>query len=69
MIDEPLFVAVGQMLDGQPTEDVVPVLITLSARVLSDNANGDAALLETLLSRFFALLKQQAEDMQRRDRQ
>ena len=53
--DEPLFRAIGRLLDGQPTEDVVPILITVSARALvqeADRRHPDR--LSTLLAAAFA---------------
>ena len=69
MTEEPLFAAIGRLLDGQPTEDVVPTLITLSARALVQEADGDFNRLSTLLVRFCRLLENQAADMLQGERQ
>lgn len=69
MRDEPLFMAMGRLLDGQPTEDVVPTLIVASARALVDAADGDIDKLSTLLLRFCRLIENEAADMLEGDRQ
>ena len=66
---EPLFVEVGTLLDGKPSEDVIPTLITLSARALVQEADGDNNQLSTLLLRFCRLMENEATDMLEGDRQ
>ena len=63
MIEEPLFVEVGRLLDGKPTNEIIPILITITARALSDEANGDIDKLSTLLLRFCRFLENEAADM------
>jgi hypothetical protein len=60
---EPLFVEVGRLLDGKPSEDVIPTLITLAARALGQEAAGDFDKLSTLLLRFCRLMENEAADM------
>lgn len=67
MSDEPLFEAVGKLLDGQPSDDVVPVLITLSARALVQEAGSDYAALAKHIDKFSSILTDQAVDMWRED--
>jgi hypothetical protein len=69
MSGEALFEAVGRLVDGQPTEDVAPALITISARALVQEADGDIDKLSTLLLRFCRLLMREAADMLEADRQ
>ena len=64
-----LFVEVGRLLDGKPQEDVIPTLITLSARTLVQEADGDINKLSTLLLRFCRLMENEAADMLEGDRQ
>jgi hypothetical protein len=61
--------AIGRLLDGQPTEDVVPTLITISAGALAAEAGGDLNKLSTLLLRFCRLLENEAADMLESDHQ
>ena len=63
MITEPLFVAVGQLLDGKPSEDVIPTLVTLSARALAQESGGDMDKLSTLLLKFCRLVENESADM------
>jgi hypothetical protein len=69
MMAEPLFVAVGRLLDGKPSDDVVPILITIAARALVQEADGNIDKLSTLLLRFCRLLENEAADMLEGDRQ
>jgi hypothetical protein len=64
-----LFVEVGRLLDGKPSDDVIPTLITLSARALVQEADGDIDKLSTLLLRFCRLIENEAADMLEGDRQ
>ena len=68
-MNEPLFVEVGRLLDGKAREDVVPTLMTLSARALVQEADGDIDKLSTLLLRFCRLMENEAADMLEGDRQ
>ena len=63
MSAEDIFEKVGKLLDGKPSDDVIPALITLSARALVDEAEGSVALLAKLLTRFYGLLENEAADM------
>jgi hypothetical protein len=68
-VSEPLFEAVGKLLDGQPNDDVIPALITLSARALVQDADGNIDKLSTLLLRFCRLMENESADMLEGDRQ
>ena len=68
-MSEPLFEAVGKLLDGQPNDDVIPALITLSARALVQDADGNIDKLSTLLLRFCRLMENESADMLEGDRQ
>ena len=68
-MSEPLFEAVGKLLDGQATDDVIPALITLSARALVQDADGNIDKLSTLLLRFCRLMENESADMLEGDRQ
>ena len=67
MIEEPLFETVGKLLDGQPNDDVVPALITLSARALVEEAGSDYDALAKHVQKFCSLLTNQAVDMWKED--
>ena len=62
-MDEPLFMALGRLLDGQPSDDVIPTLITVSAHALVQDAEGNIDKLSTLLLRFCRLVENEAADM------
>lgn len=68
MTEEPLFTALGRLLDGQPSDDVIPTLITVSARALVQDAEGNIDKLSTLLLRFYRLMENEAADMLESDR-
>ena len=69
MREEPLFMAIGRLVDGHSTDDVIPTLITVSARALVQEADGDIDKLSTLLLRFCRLLENEAADMLEGNRQ
>ena len=63
MSSEEIIKAMAALLDGQPTEEVVPALIVASARTLAGDAGGDFDKLSTLLLRFCRLVENEAADM------
>ncbi len=60
---EALMEAIGKVIVGQATDELIPVLIVASARTLALEADGDAARLEALGEKFCRLLQDTAEDM------
>ena len=48
---------IGRLLDKHSTDDVIPVLITLSARALLDDAGGNMLAMEARYERFCELLQ------------
>jgi hypothetical protein len=67
MTGEPLFVAIGRLLDGKPNDDVVPTLITFLARALAQEANGDLDNLARRLLLACRLIENEAGDMLEKD--
>jgi len=63
MDDDNLLYQLGQLLNGQSIENVVPVLIVAAARALAAEAGGDEDKLGRLLNKFDDLLADQAFDM------
>jgi hypothetical protein len=58
-----IFKRIAEAVEHQPTEEVIPVLITASARALADDAEGDVNLLSTLLLKFCRLVENNAVEM------
>lgn len=63
MSSEEIIKAMGALLDGQPTQEVVPALVVASARALAGEADGNIDTLSTLLLRFCRLVENEAADM------
>ena len=63
MTHDELFNAISSVITGQPIDAVIPILITASARALSDEADGNIDKLSTLLLRFCRLVENEAADM------
>ena len=62
-----LFLAMSGAMHGHPVEDVIPVLITASARALITDAGIDGKKLMHNYFRFCALLQSQIDDMVEED--
>ena len=62
-----LFYAISEVLSAQPVEEVIPVLITASARALIMDANGDLNALEKQFNKFCALVHAMIGDMMNQD--
>ena len=62
-----LFYAVCKALDRHPVDEVIPVLITASARALLTDANGDLDKLANKITKFNALMLSQVTDMMNED--
>ena len=60
---EPLLKAIGKIVTGAPTDQLMPVLIVVLARVLVLEADGDHDKLESLGIKFCDLLAKTATDM------
>ena len=62
-----LFEAMAAVLEGQLNDDVIPILITASARALVTGAGGEPSELSKLLLKFCFLVQGEAVEMLRRD--
>ena len=62
-VDNELFYALGDLLEGHPTDEVIPLLIVASARALVEHCGDDVGQLGLDLSKFNDLLLQQVMDM------
>ena len=58
-----LFKDVSELFHGKPVEDVIPILITASARCLVTDAGIDMQKLSRNYSKFCNLLRDQITDM------
>jgi hypothetical protein len=58
-----LVVKMARVLSGQPINDVIPILITTSARCLVDCSQGDTAQLEKDYTQFCEMVQDQMRDM------
>ena len=67
IVSEALYIKIGKLLDGKPTDVVIPMLLTFSARALVEEAGGDIGVLATLLTRFYKLLENESADMLEKD--
>ena len=67
VVSEALYIKIGKLLDGKPTNVVIPMLLTFSARALVEEAGGDISVLATLLTRFYKLLENESADMLEKD--
>jgi hypothetical protein len=62
-----LFFAVSKAMHGYSVDDVIPVLITASARALVDDAGANLERLAIQFARFSMLLKDQIHEMVEED--
>ena len=58
-----LFLALGEAMHGHPVENVIPVLITASARALITDAGVDHERLARNYDKFCRLMLDQIDDM------
>ena len=62
-----LFSKLAKLLERQPEDDVIPLLITACARALIQDADGDLDKLTRQLVRFNIILTGQVRDMMTED--
>jgi hypothetical protein len=62
-----MFFAISELLHAQPVDEVIPVLITASARALIVDANGDLDKLENNFNKFCSLVHSSMGDMMNQD--
>jgi hypothetical protein len=58
-----IFHEIASAIDDKPIDEVMPVLITASARLLVIQADGDMNRLSTLLLKFCRIVQNEAADM------
>jgi hypothetical protein len=62
-----LFNKISALLNRQPTDDVIPILITAAARALVIDANGDLDKLRRQYDKFCTMTAAQVTDMLTQD--
>lgn len=62
-----LFLAISQAVHGHDLDEVIPILITASARALVDDAGGNREKLAIQFARFSMMVKDQIREMAEED--